>query len=340
MQIIYPHQKFYQIKRIDERKYSPEAYERYDKIRLFFKLIGDGCKEKTALEAIKTSRATLYRWIKRYQTFNLAGLENESRRPNSTRKKNWTPEIEQLVLTTRGKYPLYGKAKIMVMIKRIYNKTISVSTVGRIIKKLVHKGYLKPVVFYCGKKETKRRLFNGHAKPWKRGMKSTLPGELIQIDHMDIKLINGTYVKHFQAICSMTKIAVEQAYNRATSSDASNFLELVIKQMPFKVISIQVDGGSEFMGEFELACKSYNIDLYVLPPRSPEDNGCVERCNGTAKNEFYYQYHGPTQLRVIQERLQDYVKTYNTIRPHQSLSYLTPMEYFGQIKTRPQLSHM
>ena len=94
MQIIYPHQKFYQIKRIDERKYSPEAYERYDKIRLFFKLIGDGCKEKTALEAIKTSRATLYRWIKRYQTFNLAGLENESRRPNSTRKKNRTPEIE------------------------------------------------------------------------------------------------------------------------------------------------------------------------------------------------------------------------------------------------------
>ena len=46
MQIIYPHQKFYQIKRIDERKYSPEAYERYDKIRLFFKLIGDGCQRK------------------------------------------------------------------------------------------------------------------------------------------------------------------------------------------------------------------------------------------------------------------------------------------------------
>ena len=67
MQQLYLHKKFYQIKRIDERQYSKEAYERYDKIRLFYKLLEEGCSEKTALEAIKTSRATLYRWIKNYK---------------------------------------------------------------------------------------------------------------------------------------------------------------------------------------------------------------------------------------------------------------------------------
>lgn len=333
MQQLYLHKKFYQIKKIDEREYSPEAYERYDKIRLFYKLREENCSEKTALEAIKVSRPTFFRWIKSYKIYNLAGLERQSRRPNNVRKPKWTSKTEELVLAMRKKYPLWGKEKIAVMIKRTYNQIVSASTVGRIIKKFVAKGKLKPVTFYYGKKEKRRRLFNGHAQQWVRGMKSKMPGELVQIDHMDIKLINGAHVKHFQAICPITKIAVEQAYNRATSDIASNFLQLIIQQMPFKVQSLQVDGGSEFMGEFEKACQKATIDLYVLPPRSPEYNGHVERCNATAKYEFYYQYNGSNALHNIQKRLQEHVKLYNSVRPHQGLSYLTPLEYYGQIRT-------
>jgi len=171
-------------------------------------------------------------------------------------------------------------------------------------------------------------------------MKASAPGELIQVDHMDIRLINGAHIKHFQASCPITKIAVEQAYNRATSNIASDFLELMIRSFPFKVKSLQVDGGSEFMGDFEQSCQSNTIELYVLPPRSPECNGHVERCNGTAKYEFYSQYNGSSALLVIQERLQGYVIMYNTVRPHQALSYLTPMEYFGQLSSKTPQSHM
>ncbi len=340
MQQLYLHKAFYQIKRIDDREYSPEAYERYDKIKLFFKLRGENCSEKTALEVIETSRASLYRWIKRYQINNLAGLENESKRPHKIRTPLWTSKTEKMVLDARRQYNLWGKEKIAVMIRRIYNVTVSVSTVGRIIKKFILKGILKPVAFYYGKKETRRRIFNGHAKRWKHGMKATVPGELIQVDHMDIKLINGVNLKHFQAICPITKIAVEQAYNTATSAVASDFLKLLTEQMPFKILSVQVDGGSEFKGAFEQACEEKAIDHYVLPPRSPECNGHVERCNGTAKYEFYYQYTGSTKLPIIQERLQQYVKMYNNVRPHQGLAYLTPFEFFDQIKSRPLQSHM
>ncbi len=340
MQTLHLHKAFYQIKRINDREYSPEAYERYDKIRLFYKLKDENCSEKTALEAIKISRATLYRWIKRYQISNLAGLEKESRRPNKLRMPLWTSKTEKMVVDMRKQYNLWGKEKIAVMIKRNYNEIVSASTVGRIIRKFILKGKLKPVAFYYGKKETRRRMFNGHAKRWKHGMKARIPGEFIQIDHMDIKLVNGVNLKHFQAICPITKIAVEQAYNRATSNVASDFLKLLIEQMPFVVRSVQVDGGSEFMGEFEQACENNIIDLYVLPPRSPEYNGHVERCNGTAKYEFYYQYNGSAKLPMIQERLQEYVKMYNNIRPHQGLAYLTSFEYFDQIKSRPLQSHM
>lgn len=30
-----------------------------------------------------------------------------------------------------------------------------------------------------------------------------------------------------------------------------------------------------------------NISLFVLPPKSPQYNGTVERCNGTTRDEFY-----------------------------------------------------
>ena len=57
--------------------------------------------------------------------------------------------------------------------------------------------------------------------------------------------------------------------------------------MPDPVKAIQIDGGSEFMAEFEQACADKNLPLYVLPPRSPKLNGAVERCNGAWRYEFY-----------------------------------------------------
>jgi putative transposase len=39
--------------------------------------------------------------------------------------------------------------------------------------------------------------------------------------------------------------------------------------MPFPVKVIQVDGGSEFMAEFETAYQAKGVALCVLPPRSP-----------------------------------------------------------------------
>ncbi len=47
--------------------------------------------------------------------------------------------------------------------------------------------------------------------------------------------------------------------------------------LPFPLRAIQIDGGSEFKAEFEAACEQKGIALWVLPPRSPELDGRVER---------------------------------------------------------------
>lgn len=85
-----------QINNIDESDYGKEAYEILDKLKLFKKLINERCSFKKALEAIKTTRATYYRWIRRYKEFGLADLENESIRPNKVRRPFWKVETERI----------------------------------------------------------------------------------------------------------------------------------------------------------------------------------------------------------------------------------------------------
>lgn len=85
------------------------------------------------------------------------------------------------------------------------------------------------------------------------------------------------------------------------------------------------------MKDFEQTRKHFNIPLYILPPRSPECNGIVERTNTSAKFEFYAFYSGLPNLATVRPALQCYVKKYNTYRPHQALQYRTPWQYYVEL---------
>lgn len=326
--------KVYAKSSIDTKEYSAIVYERKEKVLLFDKLKASGCSDELALEAIKIPRSTLYRWKKNYKKLGLMGLEKQSTAPNNLRKPEWSSSLERTVLHIRKENPLYGKNKIKVLLKRDWNITTSVSTVGRILSSLMKRNLIKSASYFYSGRRVKSRNFNGHAQRWKKDMKAKAPGEYIQIDHMSVSVIAGVQVKHFQAICPFTKFVVEEVYSTATSNNARRFLELVYQQMPFSVKSIQVDGGSEFRGEFEESCKELNIPLFVLPPRSPECNGNVERANGSAKFEFYHLYDGPPNLTHLRSALNQYVKKYNTFRPHQALQYLTPLEYYQKLEAK------
>jgi len=78
---------------------------------------------------------------------------------------------------------------------------------------------------------------------------------------------------------------ISQVYCNATSLVASKFLEFALEKFPFKVESIQVDGGTEFIGEFEKKAAAINLPLLALPPRSPKYNGGVERSNRIVRED-------------------------------------------------------
>jgi len=135
---------------------------------------------------------------------------------------------------------------------------------------------------------------------------------------------------------------VLQACHRATAKNASLFLETVQRRLPFKLKAVQVDGGSEFMAEFETACQEKGIKLFVLPPRSPKLNGCVERAQRTHTEELYQVYADDWDLPTLNKVLQEWERIYNCVRPHASLDNRAPKEYIQSYypKCLPQPSHM
>jgi transposase InsO family protein len=65
----------------------------------------------------------------------------------------------------------------------------------------------------------------------------------------------------------------------------------------------------------------------------------VERANRTHREEFYEVEDIALELEGHHRQLEEWDKTYNYIRPHQSLDYLTPAEYYqGWFKAHPQSS--
>ncbi len=89
-----------------------------------------------------------------------------------------------------------------------------------------------------------------------------------------------------------------------------------------------LDGGSEFHAAFEAECQRRGLRLFVLPPRSPKLNGAVERPQRTHTEEFYeLRPCDSFAVEGLNREARAWERIYNTVRPHQALGYLTPLEF-------------
>ncbi len=86
------------------------------------------------------------------------------------------------------------------------------------------------------------------------------------------------------------------------------------------------------MAEFEAACEAKGVALHVLPPRSPELNGRVERMQATWRYEFYGVYDPPSQINRLNLLIDAFAHRYNTYRPHDALGQITPKAYLDSLQ--------
>ena len=139
---------------------SEAAIARIKKLELYADLKSAGCATALCLKTIGWSKATYYRWLARYRQCGWRGLESQSRRPKRVRGRQWTAQQEQQVLRLRKRYPLWGKRKIWKVLSRDQGLLLSISTVGRILARLVRLKRVKPAAFdgRAGQAETPPRV--------------------------------------------------------------------------------------------------------------------------------------------------------------------------------------
>ncbi len=263
------------------------------------------------------SRQTFYRWLRRYHPRNLASLEDRSRRPHRVSQPTWSPELARAVQELRAWCPRWGKDKLGPLL-RAGGWSVSTSMVGRILTQLRKRGMLaEPHASALSVRKRRRPRPYGVRKP--KEYQAQEPGDIVQVDTLDVRPLPGVVLKHFTARDVVSRWDVLEVRSRATARAATSFLGAIQARMSFPVRAIQVDGGSEFQAQFEDECQRRGIQLFILPPRSPKLNGHVERAHRTHTEEFYEVWDLPWSVAPLNRKLRTWERSYNTVRPHQSL---------------------
>ena len=152
-------------------------------------------------------------------------------------------ELVETVLKLRETYPRWGKDKLVVLLHK-EGYQVSTSMVGRIIRRLKGHGVLKePVPNHISARKRQRQRAYAFRKP--KDYKVVQPGELVQLDTLDIRPLPGVVIKHFTAHDVISRWDVVSVHSRATAATAAHFLDTLESRMPFPVRAIQVDGGLE-----------------------------------------------------------------------------------------------
>lgn len=65
-----------------------------------------------------------------------------------------------------------------------------------------------------------------------------------------------------------------------------DFFDKLIAVESFPISGLQVEGGAKFKSVFDAECEARGLELFVLPPKRPDLNGCIERAQFLRRYEF------------------------------------------------------
>ena len=266
------------------------------------------------------SRKTFYKWYSRYDPHNLSTLEDQDKAPIRRRQREITPLQEHRIVSLRKTYLRESKFNIAIYYQREHGEKISSWKVQKVIEKYN--------LYYHAQKAARTRKKRQRAIKKKRITelrKKKRSGFLIQVDTIVI-WYQGAKQYIITAIDVFSKITFARFYKTHSSYNAADFLLRLNYLFQDKIENIQTDNGSEFAKYFEKGCQYLKIEHYFSRNRTPKDLAVLERFNRTLQEQFLPGKLTP-DIPLANQRLTEWLIHNNFERPHQSLGYLTPIEF-------------
>ena len=273
------------------------------------------------------SRKSFYKWKRRHAEHGDAGLCDRPRTPERSPRAT-AREVVSKILYLRQHYH-FGPRRIAAYLHRFHRIEIAGSSVHRILKR--HGLNRLPA----------NQKHRPHRKRWQRYEKPR-PGHRLQVDVKFLERIPGTRRRLYQftAIDDCTRIRVLKVYDRCNQRTAVQFIDEVLRRLPFRVLVVQTDNGAEFQSQFHWHLETCDIRHVYIRPRTPRLNGKVERSHRVDEEEFYQlldQGGISDDIHLFNNKLREWEDYYNYHRPHGGLDGQTPYERL-LTKTRAEVS--
>ena len=271
--------------------------------------------------AFGVSRATWYKWKRRYDTYGIDGLKNQSRKPHNIKNLKVTEELEKLVLELRLNNR-FGPMRIRFRLKRKYGVSLGTKTIYNLLKR--HKLNVLAV-----KLKRKYKRFE---------MKH--PNELVQMDTKGPFYLKASRTKHYfiHVIDDCSRKVVSKWCNRRTSEAALSVLKEWVK-LHGKPNKVMHDGGTEFTStDFKNFLILNGIKDKQIPKGYPQEQGKVEAYNKIVISEFL-QIEELKDEKDGAEKYESFVNSYNYEREHGGINGMTPAEKFMKCLEQPLLIH-
>ena len=271
--------------------------------------------------AFGVSRATWYKWKRRYDTYGIDGLKNQSRKPHNIKNLKVTEELEKLVLELRLNNR-FGPMRIRFRLKRKYGVSLGTKTIYNLLKR--HKLNVLSV-----KLKRKYKRFE---------MKH--PNELVQMDTKGPFYLKASRSKHYfiHVIDDCSRKVVSKWCNRRTSEAALSVLKEWVK-LHGKPNKVMHDGGTEFTStDFKNFLILNGIKDKQIPKGYPQEQGKVEAYNKIVISEFL-QIEELKDEKDGAEKYESFVNSYNYEREHGGINGMTPAEKFMKCLKQPLLIH-
>lgn len=284
-------------------------------------VIRDGVPIVQVAHRFDVSRQAVHRWLRWYEDQGLVGLVDRSHRPPRC-SHQMDPTVEVWVLEARRRNPEWGPRRLVHEASRAgLDPVPSRSGVYRALKRA-------QLIDSEARRRRDRRF-----RRWERGgamelWQMDVVGGVLLADGREAKVLTGIDDHSRFVVCAGLML-------RATSrAVCTHFADALRRHgVPQEILT---DNGKVFTGRFgrtdtevlfDRICRENGIDHLLTAPRRPQTTGKVERFHRTLRQEFLTG-RVFDDLCTAQDELDQWVRSFNTERPHSALGMATPASRF------------
>lgn len=218
-------------------------------------------------------------------------------------------------------YPRYGYRRIRIFLGR-EGMTMSPSRAERL---------WRLAKLQLPRKRPRRRIATGRPRP----LPPRAPNHVWAYDFVFDACANGQQLKCLTVVDEFTHECL--AIDAAGSIRSTRVIEILVRLISLHgaPVYLRSDNGPEFVSHAVLKWLTHaNIETALIDPGKPWQNGTNESFNGKFRDECLGMewFRSRREAAII---IEAWRRHYNSVRPHMSLAYLTPIEFKQQHSVVP-----